>query len=208
MGEVGLFDGFGADAGRFGEDAEGFHAFGDFDDVGLFLDHEFGHVAVSEVDAAFVIGGVAGDIVAADVVVNGGSGASDGAADVVPFFDVGDAFADFDDLSEEFVSDDEKFEAGRWIAVEAFVDFLIGGVDADLEDLDEDAFSVRNLSDGWFFEFDGVDAVWLSGPNGYSFHRFRILGSGSVWGAKRWFFLGCQSTSHHRGNLLFEQPNG
>src|SRR5690606_5274324 len=54
---------------------------------------------------------------------------------------------------------------GRGVAVEGLVDLAIGGVDPDLEHLDENAPSVRNVGHLRLGKFRQVDAIWLTRMN-------------------------------------------
>ena len=77
------------------------------------------------------------------------------------------------------MADDEVLAARRGVAVEGLVDLAVGGVDADLEHLDQhappfgDRADVRmrlvaQLRDG---DLAQVDAVRLAGQDGNGFHR-------------------------------------
>ena len=143
------------------------------------VDERLGQVAVAEVDPPLVIDLLAGDVVAADLVEERLAGPADGAGDVVAGLDLGHLVAHLDDLPEALVADDQVVAAGRGVAVEGLVDLAVGGVDADLEHLDQhgppfgDAADVRMRLVGQLRGGDlaQVDAVRFARQDGNGFHR-------------------------------------
>ncbi len=179
LGEKGLFDGLGADAGRLGEHAEMLEVLRHLHDVFGIVDEVLGQIAVAEVDAALVVNLVAGDVVPADQVEDRLTRAADRAGDIVARTDLLDLVADFDDLPEAFVPDHQVLAAGRGVAVESLVDLAVGRIDADLQHLHEHATSLGDLAHmgmrlvGQLGDRDltKMHAIRLAGQNGYGFHR-------------------------------------
>ena len=83
LGEEGLFDRLGADAGRLGEHAEVLQVLRHLHDEFGVVDEVLGQIAVAEVDSALVVDLVAGDVVPADQVEDRLTRAADGAGDIV-----------------------------------------------------------------------------------------------------------------------------
>src|SRR5262245_60237317 len=170
LGFVGLVDGLGRAAHRLHEHVQVLETLWDADDVFLFIDKVFGEEAVAEVDATLVVGLLAGHIVGADEVVDRAAGAADGGGDVVARLNALHVGADFLNDAKGLVTDDEVAVAWRSVAVEGVVDLAVGGIDADFQHADEDAFAAGNVGDFGARNVGEVDAVLLAGSDGDGFH--------------------------------------
>ncbi len=179
LGEERLFDRLGAHAGRLGEDAEMLEVLRDLHDVFRVVDEELGQIPVTEIDSAFVVDLVAGDVVPADHVEDRLARAADRARDVVAGPEFLDLVSDLDDLSEALVPDDQVLAARRGVAVKGLVDLAVSRIDTDLQHLDQHGTPigdpahvrmrlVRQLGDG---NLSQMHAIRLAGQYGYGFHR-------------------------------------
>ena len=171
------------DAGRFRQHPQMLQLHRHPDDVFGVVHEGLGHVAVTQVDAPFVVRFFAGDVVASDDVKQRTTGPTHGAGNVVAHLQLGHLVADFNDLPETLVADHQMLAARRGVAVQRLVDFPVGGVDADLQRLDQhrppfrDAANVRmrlvrqlggrNVTE--------VNAIGLTGQNGNGFHRKSLV---------------------------------
>jgi hypothetical protein len=77
------------------------------------------------------------------------------------------------------VADDQVIAPGRGVAVQSLVDLAVGGINADLQALDEDAPPLRDRGDvrvrlgveGGGGDVPEVDGVRSAGEDGDGFHR-------------------------------------
>ena len=88
---------------------------------------------MTEIDPSFVIHLFAGNVVSSDRIEQRSTGSPDCAGNIIAGLQFGDLTANFKNLSEAFVTDDEVFAAGRSVSVKCFVDFAVGRIDADLQ---------------------------------------------------------------------------
>src|SRR5262249_391604 len=86
-----------------------------------------------------------------------------------------DVRADFDDLAEILVADDQVRVPGGWLAIFARVDLLVGAVDADPQDLYEDAPAIGDVRNAWDRDILQMERVGPSGIDGDCFHRGLLM---------------------------------
>src|SRR5262249_43602349 len=121
-------------------------------------------------NAAFVIRLFAGHVVGADHVIDRLAGPANGGSDIIARLDVRDVGTNGFDHAKRFMPQHQKVVAGRSGAVLGFVDFAIGGVDADLQNADQHAAAARHVVDLGLRQIGQMDAVGLTGSNGNGFH--------------------------------------
>ena len=108
------------------------------DELGV-VDVVLGEVPVAQVDPALEVDVVGGHVVGADQVVEARARPADGGHDVVAGLHLGHVLPDRLDPAEPFVADDQEVMPVGGGAVLRRVDLLVRPVDADAQDLDEDA---------------------------------------------------------------------
>ena len=167
---VSLVDSFLHHGGRLEQHADVLESLRHLHDELDIIDVVFRQIPVAQVDAALVVRVVGGHVVGADQVIDALAGAAHGGDDVVAGLHFGDIRPDGFDLAEALVADDQEVVSGRRRAVFGGVDFFVGSVHADAQNLYQHATAVGNLIQRRLRQIGHVDAVGFSWEYTDRFH--------------------------------------
>ena len=132
-------------------------------------------IAVQQIDAAFVVSLLTGHVVGADLIVDRTTRATYGCRHVIAHFDIPTVGPNLFDDSKRLMPQNEIVVARGWIAVKCIVDFAVRCVDADLENLDQNSFSVRDLTDRRHGNIAFMYAIGCARPDCNRFHNVLLL---------------------------------
>src|SRR5262249_30680573 len=119
---------------------------------------------------AFEVSVVGGHVVGADKVIQTAARPANRGDNVVPRAEFGDVRPDGFNATKSFVTNHKVVVSGRCRAVLGGIDFSIGSVNSDAQDLHQDAAPVQHLVYRGLREFGQVDAVRFAGNHADSFH--------------------------------------
>ena len=176
------------------------------------VDVILGQEAVQTADAALEVFVVGGHVVGADLVVDAAAGPPHRGDHVIAGLELGDVGADRFHLPEALMSDHEKVVAVGSGAVFGGIDFLVGAVDADLQDADQHAASVGHIVDTGLLQFGQVDGVALAGKHCDCFHfgitllRYLVCRYGRNCFCK--FYVLFATLLHELGDQRRSSPSG
>ena len=100
---------------------------------------------MTQVDSTLVVCVVRGHVICADLVVERSAWAPDSGDNVIATLQLGHVLPNFLNNSERLMAYREIVKSGRGCAVFCCIDFLVGAIDADAQDLHQYTATIWNL---------------------------------------------------------------
>src|SRR5438876_140396 len=160
-----------ADRRRFEQNSHLFLSLRKLDDELCVINVIFGQVPMAQIDPALVIRVVCRHIVGADEVVDALSRTANGRDHIISRLKFCDVRRDGFDPSKTFVANNQVVESRGRCAVFGGIDFLVGAIDADSQDLHEHASAVRDLVERRFRRICKMDAARFARKYADCFHK-------------------------------------